>query len=125
MKDIRWGWVLLGALLANVAVTAIITPIAIIDGQERLGYVAPPASFVGVLIVAWWIAGKAPHRAGLHGVLVGLVAMLLYLPVELSQEVTFAHYLSSVLKVLGGAAGGFIAASRATAKAAVPPETTN
>src|SRR5690349_13222277 len=80
MKDIRWAWVLVGALLANVAVTAIITPIAIVDGQERLGYVAPPASFVGVLIVAWWIAGKAPHRAGLHGVLVGLVAMLLYLP---------------------------------------------
>ena len=95
MKDIRWGWVLLGALLANVAVTAIVTPIAIIDGQERLGYVAPPASFVGVLLVGWWIAGKAPQRAVLHGLLVGLIAMLLYLPIELSQEVTFAHYMSS------------------------------
>jgi hypothetical protein len=113
MKDIRWGWVLLGGLLANVAVTAIIVPIAVVDGPERLGQVAPPASFVGVLLVGWWIARKAPQRALLHGLLVGLVAMLLYLPVELSQEVTFAHYLSSVLKVLGGAAGGFIAALRA------------
>lgn len=125
MKDTRWGWVLLGALLANVAVTAIITPIAIMDGQERLGYVAPPASFVGLFLVAWWIARKAPQRAALHGLLVGLIAMLLYLPIELSQEVTVAHYLSSVLKVLGGAAGGLIAARRAAAEPATPPPTTN
>jgi putative membrane protein (TIGR04086 family) len=123
MKDIRWGWVLLGALLANVAVTAIITPIAIVDGQERLGYVAPPASFVGVLLVGWWIARKAPQRAVLHGLLVGFIAMLVYLPIELSQEVTFAHYLSSALKVLGGAVGGLIAARRAAAKTATTPTT--
>src|SRR5262245_57619935 len=118
MKDIRWGWVLLGALLANVAVTAIVAPIAIVDGQERLGYVAPPASFLGVLLGGYWVARKAPQRALLHGLLVGLIAMLLYLPIELSQEVTFAHYLSSVLKVLGGAVGGFIVARRATPKPA-------
>ena len=123
MKDIRWGWVLLGALLANVAVTAIITPIAIVDGQERLGYVAPPASFVGVLLVGWWIARKAPQRAVLHGLLVGFIAMLVYLPIEFSQEVTFAHYLSSALKVLGGAVGGLIAARRAAAKTATTPTT--
>jgi putative membrane protein (TIGR04086 family) len=118
MKNIRWGWVLLGALLANVAVTALITLFALLDGQERLGYVAPPASFVGVLIVGYWIARKAPQRAVLHGLLVGLVAMLIYVPIELSQEVTFAHYLSSALKVLGGAAGGLIVARRAAAKPA-------
>ena len=118
MKDIRWGWVLLGALLANVAVTAIVTPIAIIDGQERLGYVAPPASFVGALVVGYWIARKAPQRAVVHGLLVGCIAMLMYVPVEFSQDVTFAHYLSSVLKVLGGAVGGFIVARGAAAKAA-------
>jgi len=118
MKDIRWGWVLLGALLANVAVTALITPIALLDGPERLGYVAPPLSFVCVLIVAYWIARKAPQRAVLHGLLVGVIAMLIYLPVEFSSDVTFAHYLSSVLKVLGGVAGGFIVARQADAKPA-------
>jgi hypothetical protein len=118
MKDIRWNWVLLGALLANVAVIALITPIALIDGPERLGYVAPPASFVGVLIVGYWIARKAPQRAVAHGLLVGFIAMLIYLPVELSFYVTLAHYLSSVLKVLGGAAGGFIVARRAAERPA-------
>jgi hypothetical protein len=118
MKDIRWGWVLLGALLANVAVTLLVVPIALIDGQERLGYVAPPAAFVGVLAVAYWIARKAPQRAVLHGLLVGLIAMLIYIPVELADEVTFAHVLSSVLKVLGGIVGGLVVARRAAVKQA-------
>jgi len=118
VKAIRWGWVLLGGLLGNVAVIAIIIPIAVLDGPENLGYVAPPASFVGVLAVAFWIAGKAPQRALLHGLLVGLVAMVMYLPIELSSDVTFAHVASSALKVLGGAVGGFLAAKRATPKPA-------
>ena len=118
MKDIRWGWVLLGALLANVAVTALIVPIALLDGPEHLGYVAPPASFVGVLVVGYWIARKAPQRAVLHGLLVGLIAMLIYIPVELAAEVTFAHVLSSALKVLGGVAGGLVAARRGAVKPA-------
>ena len=90
MKNVRWGWVVLGALLANVAVTLLVVPIALIDGQERLGYVAPPAAFIGVLVVAQWIARKAPQRAVLHGLLVGLVAMLIYIPIELAAEITFA-----------------------------------
>ena len=118
MKTIRWGWVLLGGLLGNVAVTAIIIPIAVLDGQENLGYVAPPAAFVGVCAVGFWIAGKAPPRALLHGLLVGVVAMVMYLPIELSGDVTFAHIASSALKVLGGAVGGFLAAKRATPKPA-------
>jgi hypothetical protein len=36
----------------------------------------------------------------------------------LSDEVTFAHYLSSALKVLGGFAGGLLVARRA---ATAPP----
>ena len=118
MKDIRWGWVVLGAVLANVAVTALITPIALIDGQERLGYVAPPAAFVGVFAVSYWIARKAPQRAILHGLLIGTIAMLIFIPIEMSQEITFAHILSSLLKVLGGAAGGFAVAKRAASKPA-------
>lgn len=118
MKDIRWGWVLLGGLLGNVAVALLITPIALIAGQERLGYVAPPASFVGALVVAYWIARKAPQRAVLHGLLVGVFAVLIYVPVLLADEITLAHVLSSALKVLGGVLGGFIVAQRAAIKPA-------
>ena len=121
MKDIRWGWVLLGALLADVAVTLLVVPVALLDGYEHLGYVAPTAAFVGVLVVAYWIARKASQRAVLHGLLVGLVAMLIYIPVELADEVTFAHALSSLLKVLGGVVGGFVVARRAAVKPTPTP----
>jgi len=112
MKDIRWGWVLLGGLLGNVAVALLITPIALLVGQAPLGYVAPPASFVGVLVVGYWIARKAPQRAVLHGLLVGVFAVLIYVPVLLADEITFAHVLASALKVLGGLGGGFVVARR-------------
>ncbi|HUQ52245.1 MAG TPA: TIGR04086 family membrane protein [Gammaproteobacteria bacterium] len=118
MRDVRWGWVLLGALLANVLVTALITPIALLDGQERLGYVAPPASFVGAFAVGYWIARKARQRAVLHGLLVGLLAMLIFIPIELSQEITFAHILSFAMKVLGGTVGGIVVARRSASGAA-------
>src|SRR5262245_60692355 len=98
MKDIRWGWVLLGGLLGNVAVALLIIPVALLDGYERLGYVAPPASSVGVLIVGYWIARKAPRRAVLHGLLVGVFAVLIYIPVLLSDVITLAHILASALK---------------------------
>jgi len=113
MKDIRWGWVLLGALLGNVAVTLLIVPIALVDGPEHLDYVAPPAAFVGVLVVGYWIARKAPRRAVQHGLLVGVFAVLIYVPVLLADEITFAHVLASALKVLGGVLGGFVVARRA------------
>ena len=115
---IRWGWVLLGALLVNVAVTLLIVPVALLDGQERLGWFAPPFSFVAGLAVAYWIAAKAPQRAVVHGLLVGLIAMIIYVPIELAAQITFAHVLSSVLKVLGGAVGGFVVARRAVVASA-------
>ena len=118
MKDIRWGWVLLCGLLGNVAVALLIIPFAVIGGQERLGYVAPPASFVGVLVVGYWIARKAPQRALLHGLLVGVFAVLIYIPVLFSDEITPAHILASGLKVLGGVLGGFLVARRAATRPA-------
>jgi hypothetical protein len=116
MKDLRWGWVLLGALLANVAIALLITPIALLDGAQHLGYVAPPLSFIGVLAIAYWIARKAPRRAALHGLLVGLGAAVIYVPILLAGHITFAHLLSSALKVLGGAAGGLLVARRVGVK---------
>jgi hypothetical protein len=112
MKNIRWGWVLLGGVLTEIAVIVIITPFGLLLGQEKLDFVAPPASFVGALVVAFWIARKAPQRELLHGTLVGVVAMLLYAWVVVAQGFAFAYVASSVLKVVGGAVGGFLAARR-------------
>jgi hypothetical protein len=112
VKDVRLGWVLLGGFLAELAVFVLVVPVALLAGEASLVYAAPAASFVGTFTVGLWVARKAPRRPLLHGTLVGVVAMLLYLGFLAAQEVSLAYVVSEVLKVLGGVAGGFVAAGR-------------
>jgi putative membrane protein (TIGR04086 family) len=117
MKSIRWGWVLLGGFLAELAVFVIVIPLSLLAGQESLLYSAPPASFVAAFAFGLWVARKAPQRPVLHGALVGVAAMLIYLGISLGQPEPIAYVVAHVLKLLGGAAGGFVALKRATANA--------
>ena len=117
MKNVRWGWLLLGGFLAEFAIFVIVIPLSLLAGQESLLYSAPPASFVATFAFGLWVARKAPQRRILHGTLVGVVAMLIYLGVSLGQPEPIAYVVAHVLKVLGGAAGGFVAFKRAAANA--------
>jgi len=47
-----------------------------------------------------------------HGALVGVTAVLIYLGVSLGQPEPMAYVIAHLLKVLGGAAGGLAAMSR-------------
>ena len=67
MKNIRWGWILLGGFLAELAIFVIVIPMSLLAGQESLLYTAPPASFVAALVFGIWVARKAPQRRVLHG----------------------------------------------------------
>jgi putative membrane protein (TIGR04086 family) len=117
MKNIRWGWILLGGFLAELAIFVIVIPLSLLFGQESLVYSAPPASFVAAFALALWVAKKAPQRRVLHGALVGVVSMLIYIGMSLGQPEPIAYVVAHVLKVLGGAAGGFVALKRANANA--------
>jgi len=46
---------------------------------------------------------------------VGIAATLIYIGISLGQPEPIAYVLAHVLKVLGGAAGGFVALKRTTA----------
>lgn len=118
MKSVRWGWVLLGGFLAEVIVFVLVIPLSLVAGQESLLYTAPPASFVAVLALAYWVARKASKQPVLHGVLVGIVAVLLYIGISVGQPEPIAYIVAHALKVLGGAVGGFVASKRAAAIAA-------
>jgi putative membrane protein (TIGR04086 family) len=118
MKSIRWGWILVGGFLAELLVFVIVIPVSLLAGQESLAYSAPPASFVGTFALGLWVAMKASQRQMLHGTLVGVVAMLIYLGMTLDQTQPIAYIVAHVLKVLGGAAGGAVALKRATARTA-------
>jgi putative membrane protein (TIGR04086 family) len=117
MKNIRWGWILLGGFLAELAIFVIVILLSLLAGQESLRYSAPPASLVATFAFGLWIARKAPQRPVLHGALVGVVAMLIYLGMTFGQPEPIAYLIAHVLKVIGGAAGGFVALQRSTAKA--------
>lgn len=117
MKHIRWGWILLGGFLGELAVFVMVIPLSLVAGQGSLVYSAPPASFVATLLFGLWVGTKAPQRPLLHGTLVGVVAMLIYVGMSLGRPEPIAYILAHVLKVLGGAAGGFIAFKRGTMKA--------
>jgi putative membrane protein (TIGR04086 family) len=116
MKNIRWGWILLGAFLAEVAIFLIVIPLSLVAGEESLAYGAPVASFVAAFVFGLWIARKAPPRGVLHGILVGVVAMLITL--AMTFDLSIPYIVAHLLKVLGGAAGGLVASKRSTSHAA-------
>jgi putative membrane protein (TIGR04086 family) len=109
MKSVRWGWVLLGAFVAEIIIFGIAIPIAILLGEESILYTAAPASFVATFLCGWWIAAKkAAHRRVLHGLLVGAAAMIIYVAMSLGRPEPLAFVIAHVLKLVGGAAGGFV-----------------
>ena len=112
MKKIRWGWILLGGFLAELAIFVIVIPLSLVAGQGSLLYSAPPASFAAAFVFGVWVANKASDRRVVHGALVGVAAILIYLAVSLGRPEPMAYVIAHVLKVLGGAAGGLVAMAR-------------
>ena len=61
---------------------------------------------------ALWVGRRLESGFVLHGVLVGVVATLLYIGLTRARPEPFAYVLAHMLKILGGAAGGFVAERR-------------
>ena len=112
MKSIRWGWVLLGGLVAEILIFAIAIPTAIFAGEGSLLYTAPTASLVATLVCGWWVARKATHLRVLHGILVGAAAIVIYVAMSLGRPEPLAYVVAHALKVVGGAAGGYVSLGR-------------
>jgi len=106
VKHVRWGWILLGGVLAELAIFGVVIPLALLAGQQSLNYCVPPVSFIATFAFGLWVARKAPQRPLLHGTLVGIVAMLVLLAMMIGRPESAAYVVAHVLKVLGGAAGG-------------------
>ena len=121
MKRMRWWWILLGGALAQLASIALIMLLRLAAGQPRdvqLSGVPRSAFLVGafalLLFFAWWVARKATNRPILHGLLVGVVAILTYelLTIGLPIPVTWSYLFVHALQLLGGLTGGYMAARR-------------
>lgn len=124
MKELRWGWVVLGGFLGELATLALIMVLRLMHGYSVRAYDAqlstvgrttfPVGVFASLLVFSWWVARKAPARPIAHGLLVGVVAVLVYelLTIGIPVPVTWSYVGVHALKLLGGVAGGWIAARR-------------
>ena len=117
---IHWGRIVLGGLLAEVALIIAIVPLGMRLGDNFLHYTAPPGSFITCLLGALWVGRRIESRFILHGTLVGVVAALIYIGLTRAQPEPFAYILAHALKLVGGACGGFIAQRRRAASPAQP-----
>jgi len=109
---IHWGRILLGGLLAEVALILAIVPLGIRLGGNFLQYTAPPGSFITCFLAALWVCRRIESHFILHGTLVGVVAALIYVALSRAQPEPFVYIMAHALKLAGGACGGFIAQQR-------------
>jgi hypothetical protein len=103
---IHWLRILIGGFLAEASVFAVVIPVFIVSGARGVLYAALVASLVMCFILGLLVARRVGSRPVLHGVLVGVVATLLYVAVTLGRPEPLAYLVAHVLKILGGAAGG-------------------
>ena len=115
---IHWGRIVLGGLLAEVALILAIVPLGSRLGDNFLHYTAPPGSVITCFLAALWVCRRIESHFILHGTLVGVVAALIYIALTRAQPEPFAYILAHALKLAGGACGGFVAQQR---RAPSPP----
>jgi len=109
---IHWGRILVGGLLAEVALILAIVPLGLRLGDNFLHYTAPPGSLITCFLAALWVCRRVESHFILQGTLVGLVAALIYVALTRAQPETFAYIVAHALKLAGGAFGGFVAQRR-------------
>jgi putative membrane protein (TIGR04086 family) len=118
MTKLRWGRVVVAGLLAEVGLILAIVPVGIRLGDAFLRYAAPPGSFVVCFLGALWACRRVESHFVLHGVLVGAVAALFYIALTGFQPEPLAYVIAHGLKLVGGAAGGWVAQRRQPASVA-------
>ena len=104
--------ILIGGFLAEASVFAVVVPVFLLFGQRAVPYAALSASLVTCFLFALWVGRRIDSRLVLHGTLVGVVATLLYVGLTLGRPEPPAYLVAHVLKIVGGAAGGFFTERR-------------
>jgi hypothetical protein len=127
MRQIRWKWILLAALLAELTVMAIFFLLLLGATLAGVPEIAAPmstldnidamvASFATMFLFTLWAAKRIGSALVLHGALIGLFGIVLFCILWISTTGTVAqplpYVVAHVLKVAGGIAGGLVAERR-------------
>ena len=109
---IRWWLVIVGAVLAEFGIAAVVFPMRFFVSEEAFLNSVAPACLAMTLVFGFWAGVRARTKALLHGGLVGVVAALLYIVLTIGQTLPPEFMVAHVVKVVGGLAGGALAAWR-------------
>ena len=123
MANIRWGRIIPAAVAAEVLVIlSLLAASAVfkVPGEVAGYYVAPPASALATFLMVLWVARKLESRFILHGVLVGLVGVVLTggFIFGAKPEDRLMYLVSFVLRIVGGYLGGLVAQKPAAVREA-------
>ena len=130
LPGISWKRVLLYGVAAEVLVVLLVSVSYLALGRGDV----IPLSFAGTLLFGYLAARKSESRLVVHGFLVGLTAVAIYLatgaigravmslanitlPQSNSQPPPYLYQVAHVFKLLGGIAGGYLAGRRRTGTA--------
>ncbi len=109
---IHWLRVALAALVVEIVLLGIAVPLNMSEsGQRALLVLVVPMCVFGAFLGGWWAAKGAGSLFLLHGLLVGVVAALIYGALTLKVTLPTAYIVANYLKLIGGAAGGLVARS--------------
>jgi hypothetical protein len=125
-SSLRWGRIVLGGFLAELILVVLVIPVNLAGGGERaITFVAVAGSYVVFVPVAWWL-GRSLARPVLHGALMGAAAAAIYTLLAVAGRyfqptapaMPFIYYVAHVLKIAGGATGGWLTQRSAVAATA-------
>ena len=127
IRQIHWGRILLAGFLAEVSVMAgffLLLGIFWLAGMPEVAMPMTPLDYVDALVASFlsiyfftlWVGRRIESGFVLHGVLIGLVAMSLFLMLiqvgNGSIEQPVLYWVAHGLKILGGVTGGLVAERR-------------
>jgi hypothetical protein len=114
---LRWGRIVLGGVLGEAILVLAVIPVYMTgSGETSLTVVAVVGSFVAFVLTARWLGRSLPRPVS-HGMLMGAVAAAIYIVASLVGRVfvpdappaPLIYYVAHLLKVAGGATGGWLA----------------
>jgi len=119
-----WGRIALGGFLVELLLMALTVPIFMWGTEAGVLFLGVFGSLVASFLFGLWVARRAASRHVLHGVLVGVVAMLIYGVIfmvasrfappeqQTASQPLLYYVVGHGFKLLGGGLGGVVAARR-------------
>lgn len=112
VQKFHWGRAVIGGVLAEACVFAIVFPVLHFWGQTAfLASILICSALMPFLFALWACKPAGSHRV-LQGLLVGVVAAVVYLIIAHGEPEPLLYKIAHGLKLVGGISGGLVAAGR-------------